>query len=120
MMKAGSRSTPAGPPRYTNRIHRDDCAGVLHHLLELAAPPPVVVAVDEDPAPEREVLAWLADRLGAPVPVPARPDPGRRRGRANRRCSSARLVASGYRFIHPSYRDGYGALIALREQTEAG
>lgn len=30
----------------------------------------------------------------------------------NKRCSNARLRASGYRLRYPTYREGYGALIA--------
>ena len=30
----------------------------------------------------------------------------------NKRCSNARLLAAGYRFIYPDYRAGYAALLA--------
>src|SRR5690554_6949904 len=50
---------PAEPPQYTNRIHRDDAAGLLAHLLlqadrgELLAP--CYLGVDDEPAPLHEV-----------------------------------------------------------------
>jgi hypothetical protein len=34
----------------------------------------------------------------------------RERG-ANKRCSNARLVAAGYAFRYPTFREGYGALL---------
>lgn len=93
---------------FTNRIHRDDCAGVLQHVLDLNPISPIYLGVDCDPADYNDVVAWLADRMGRPRPawVDA---PGPRRG--SKRCSNRRLLASGYRFQYPSFRDGYGALV---------
>lgn len=115
-VRRGQATVAPGPPRYTNRIHRDDCAGVLRFLLGPVAPPPVLLAVDREPAPEAEVLAWLAVRLGAPPPRRAAPDPDSRRAGSNKRCSSRRLVDLGYEFRFPTFREGYGAL--LRGESE--
>lgn len=93
---------------HTNRIHRDDCAGAIAHLLTLDDPAPVYLGVDDEPALRREVLAWLAERLGAPAPREA---PGRPTRGGDKRCSNARLRASGYRFAFPTYRDGYDAML---------
>ncbi len=108
----GQGGPAPGPPRYTNRIHRDDCAGVLRHLLQLPTPQDCYLGVDDDPAAEAEVVAWVAERLGVPVPPPSPPRAGSRRARGNRRCSNARLRASGYAFAYPSFREGYAALLA--------
>ncbi|HPE74035.1 MAG TPA: SDR family oxidoreductase, partial [Candidatus Competibacter sp.] len=67
-VRDGSATRPAGPPMFTNRIHRDDCARVLEHLLFLPDPAPLYLAVDDDPAPLAEVLNWLAIQLGVPEP----------------------------------------------------
>lgn len=99
----------ADPPLYTNRIHRDDCAGVLRHLLRLPQPAPLYLGVDCEPAPQCEVMDWLAERLG--VARPPRAATGDGPTRASRRCSNARLLASGYEFLHASYRSGYAALL---------
>lgn len=100
----------AEPPSYTNRIHRDDCAGVLRHVLLLDDPAPVYIGVDNAPAPQCEVFSWLAERLGVP------PSAHQRAGndvpaRMNKRCRNERLRASGYRFLYPTYREGYAAVI---------
>jgi nucleoside-diphosphate-sugar epimerase len=101
-------------PSYTNRIHRDDCAGVLLHLAALPQPARVYVGVDRDPADYRDVVAWLADRLGAPAP---RSESAAERvasgapGPRGKRCRSDRLAASGYRFAYPTFREGYGAML---------
>ncbi|MDG4560228.1 MAG: SDR family oxidoreductase [Candidatus Competibacter sp.] len=120
-VRDGSATRPAGPPMFTNRIHRDDCARVLEHLLFLPDPAPLYLAVDDNPAPLAEVLNWLATQLGVPEPsVVASPalKPGSdnrpslaSRQRASKRCRNARLRGSGFQFRYPSYRDGYAALL---------
>ena len=113
-VRSGRATLSAGPPRYANRIHRDDCAGALAHLLRLENPAPLYLGVDDTPVAMNEVYAWLATALGAPGPstestpsMEAFSFEG-----TNKRCSNARLRASGYRFRYPTYREGYGALIA--------
>lgn len=99
------------PPLWTNRIHRDDCAGVLAHLLAVERPAPLYLAVDDRPAPLAEVVDWICDQRGWPRPPAldwaAAED--RRRG-GGKRCSNRLLRASGYRFAYPDYRRGYRAL----------
>ena len=124
-VRDGTAVRSADPPLYTNRIHRDDCARVLEHLLLLPAPAPLYLAVDDDPAPLNEVLIWLAVQLGVPEPAlapnpPLKPGTGTgdvaARMRASKRCRNARLRASGFLFRYPSYRDGYAALLRLETQ----
>ncbi len=101
------------PPHYTNRIHRDDCAGVLHHLMQLEAPEPVYLGVDCEPADEAAVLRWLAGALGAAEPrMAAAGEPHGRERRASKRCRNDRLLASGYRFRHPTFREGFRAILS--------
>jgi nucleoside-diphosphate-sugar epimerase len=107
-----ARAGVRGGPGFTNRIHRDDAAGALAHLAALRDAAPCYVGVDSEPAAEADVLAWLAARLGAPpsdaAPAPASP----RRSRGSKRCRNALLLAAGYRFRYPTYREGYAALLA--------
>lgn len=95
------------PERFGNRIHVDDCAGALRHLLALADPAPIYVGVDHAPAPLAEVHAFIAELLGV-APPPAGVE--RSRG-GNKRCRNGALVASGYRFRVPSYREGYPPIV---------
>ncbi len=112
-VRQGRALISRGEPRYTNRIHRDDCAGVLGHLIDLAEAADCYLGVDDEPEGEAEVLSWLAGVLGAPPPrlAPADQDAGSRRG-GSKRCRNARLVASGYTFLYPGYREGYAAVLA--------
>lgn len=106
-VRAGEATYPPDDV-HTNRIHRDDCAGALAHLLRLDAPAPVYIGVDDEPALRRAVLTWLAERLDAPPPREA---PDRRIRGGDKRCSNARLRGSGYDLEYPTYRDGYGAML---------
>lgn len=105
-VRSGAAECPA-ETTYANRIHRDDCAGALRHLMLLPEPLPVYLGVDRAPADSCEVLHWLAATLGRPAPI--RSASTRRRG--NKRCRSDRLVASGYEFAYPTYREGFRALL---------
>ena len=98
-----------GPPSYSNRIHRDDLAGALRHLMLLPDPEPLYLGVDHEPADRRVVAEWLVSRFGD---ISSR-KPGRPSGRtrANKRCSNARLVASGYVFRYPTFREGFDAVL---------
>ena len=92
---------------WTNRIHRDDCAGVLHHLLRLDDPLPLYLGADDEPATQCAVMSWMAERLG--LPAPQRTEAGTRG--LGKRCRNARLTASGYEFSYRSFREGYGAML---------
>jgi nucleoside-diphosphate-sugar epimerase len=111
-VRAGRAVWRKSPPQWTNRIHRDDCAGVLKHLMQLAPPEEIYLGVDCEPAEEGVVLRWLAGALGAPPPRAVRgKDPALRARRDNKRCRNDRLLASGYTFRYPTYREGYRAVI---------
>ncbi|MBW2242240.1 MAG: SDR family oxidoreductase [Deltaproteobacteria bacterium] len=111
-VRRGEARYSPGPPRYTNRIHRDDAAGILHHLITGELPPECLLGVDSAPASEREVQDWLASCLGARAARPAPSPVSVRNPLANRRCSNALLLARGYRFQFPTWREGYAALLA--------
>jgi nucleoside-diphosphate-sugar epimerase len=110
-----ARSGAAGGPAYTNRIHRDDAAGALAHLGQLPAAADCYVGVDCEPATEADVLAGLARRLGVATAAPGGEARAPRRARGSKRCSNARLLASGYRFRYPTWREGYEALLGERD-----
>lgn len=117
-VRDGSARLP-GPGTWTNRIHRDDAAGAIVHLLDLSAPAPLYLGVDDEPSELADLLRWIAAQLGLPEPPPEprEPGPGRTRERSGKRCSNRRLAKSGYRFRFPTYREGYGALLGERGRT---
>ena len=106
-VRHGEAYRSAPPPLYTNRIHRDDCAGALAHLLASPAPESVYIGVDHEPVLKREVQGWVAERLALPeLPPPA---PGAEP--TGKRCRNDRLVGSGYELRYPGFRQGYGEML---------
>lgn len=108
-VRAGIQA-PDSPIHYSNRIHRDDCAGILAHLIALdrAGQPlaPLYLASDDAPTPISEVMGWLAEQLGVTITTRR---PVRRGG--SKRCSNLRLKASGYRFRYPDFRAGFASVL---------
>ncbi len=111
-LREGSATCVEQPPLYTNRIHREDCAAALLHLMSLPDPQTLYLGVDDDPAPQCQVLRWLAARLGVAGPRVVASKEGMRALRANKRCRNTRLRACGFQFRYPSFREGYGAMLA--------
>lgn len=99
------------PPFYTNRIHRDDAAAALKHLLELEKPHGLYVATDNNPAPRYEVVEWLAKAQGRPSPTPLNDA----QASCGKRIDNQRLRDSGFKLTYPDYRAGYGAVLKQRE-----
>jgi nucleoside-diphosphate-sugar epimerase len=106
-----------GETHFANRIHRDDCVGILRHLMILDHPMQVYLGVDCEPAELCEVYRWIAARLGSPPPrVDSASSITQRKRRSNKRCLNARLLASGYDFKFPTFREGYGAILEKGSQ----
>lgn len=99
------------PHRWTNRIHRDDAAAAVVHLLTRPHPPaPLYLGTDDEPALLGDVAAYLAAGLKAPTPAAA--DPARAHGR---RVSNALLRHSGWTPAYPTFREGYAEYLHLHE-----
>lgn len=92
---------------WTNRIHLAD-AGALGALLATTAQPPCcVVGVDDLPAPEHEVLDWIAARLQLPPPA-------RLAGpviETGKRLCNQLSRSLGWQPRYASYRDGYADVL---------
>ncbi len=104
------------PPRWTNRVHRDDCAGILEHLLTLDRLAAHYVAVDDEPSKLGDVVDFLCDRAGWPR-APAPPHEDTHSGARGKRCRNRLLRASGYSFRFPTFRQGYAELIDELEEA---
>jgi nucleoside-diphosphate-sugar epimerase len=97
----------AEPPNWTNRIHVDDAARAIAHVLALPDCESIYLGVDDMPAPQHEVLDFIAGRLHLPLlpRVPAAAPMG------NKRLSNRRLRLTGFDFRYPDYRAGYSVLL---------
>ncbi|MAO58262.1 MAG: NAD-dependent dehydratase [Alcanivorax sp.] len=105
----GEEALPA--PAWSNRIHRDDCVGLLHTLagqwLAGETVPPLVVGTDNHPARNLDVYQWLAERLGGTLAGPDTEATGKR-------LRSGFIAAGGYRLRYPDYRAGYQTVLEAR------
>lgn len=103
---------PKSPAPLTNRIHESDCAGVLLHLMALAEQgeslESVYVGVDDDGSNKAEVYQFIEQELGLANRVSLIDE---RPANLGKRCLNNRLKGTGYQFIYPSFREGYGELI---------
>ncbi len=103
------------PSYYTNRIHQQDCVGVLLFILESHLAGSVMdsyyIASDDDPAPMWEVMNWLAQQLNilGPTVKVVQQDVIQ-----NKRCNNQRLKKLGYEFQYSDYKSGYNALLEER------
>lgn len=110
-LRAGQARVPRALPHWANRIHVDDAAAAIVHLLGLPEPLPLYLGVDSTPLPLDVLYDHLAGLLGVPPPA-AGPAPA---GIGSKRLSNARLRASGFVPRWPDARDGYAALLESRD-----
>lgn len=106
-LREGKVQVPRAATHWANRIHVDDAARAIVHLLALDRPAPLYLGVDDTPLPLAVLYDHLASLLGAPAlaegPAPV--------GVGSKRLSNARLRASGFRPAWPDAREGYAALL---------
>ena len=106
-LRAGQLRVPREAPHWTNRIHVDDAAAAIAHLLHLEKPQSLYVGVDDTPMPLDELYDFLADLVDAPLPEEGAPPVGV----GSKRLANARLRASGWTPQWTDARDGYAALL---------
>lgn len=105
-LRAGSAQVPRAAPHWANRIHVDDAAAAIAHLLRLPEPRPRYLGVDSTPLPLHVLYDDLARLIGAAPPGEGPPPAGI----GSKRLSNARLLASGFALRWPDARAGYAAL----------
>lgn len=111
-------------PAWTNRIHRDDAARMIAFLVNRAlsgvALERIYNGVDNEPALNRDVLAYIAGLLkgGDAVDVTAKPAPVNT-AVGGKRVGNARIRALGFAFAFPEFRSGYASVLAGRGNAGA-
>ena len=88
--------------KWINQVHRDDIASALVHLVTADARG-VFNVNDDEPLAQRAVYEWLARRFARALPPGGPIDMNRKRGWTNKRVSSAKLRATGWRARYPSF-----------------
>jgi nucleoside-diphosphate-sugar epimerase len=106
-LRAGKAVVPRTLPHWANRIHVDDAAAAIVHLLALPEPQSLYLGVDNTPLRLDVLYDHLTGLLGLPPAVDG-PAPA---GVGSKRLSHARLCASGFVPRWPDARAGYAALL---------
>jgi nucleoside-diphosphate-sugar epimerase len=92
----------------SNRIHVEDCAGILHHLATIKNPEPLYIGTDCEPTPYNEVLKWLGNKLDiGEIEMEAETETSESIHMSNKRCSNAKILSAGYKFLYPNFRKGF-------------
>ncbi len=101
------------PPYYSNRIHEEDCLGVLAFLIHkslLGMPlENLYLATDSAAAPLSEVAVWLSEVMGCPAPP--KKEASSSTLVMNKRCRNNRLLKLGYSLRYRTYKEGYCAVL---------
>jgi nucleoside-diphosphate-sugar epimerase len=108
---AGGLEVQKDPPQYTNRIHRDDAAAALKHLIEIEQPNGLYVVTDDVPAPRYDVIEWLAEQQGRPGPAAVNSS----KQALGKRVDNRKLRSSGFELMYPDYRAGYGSVLQMKK-----
>jgi nucleoside-diphosphate-sugar epimerase len=106
-LRSGQARVPREVPHWANRIHVDDAADALVHLLMLDEVLPLYVGADDTPLPLDVLYDFLARQMGVSVPA----EGSAPAAIGSKRLSNARLRASGFIPRWPDAREGYAALI---------
>ncbi|WP_250656455.1 NAD-dependent epimerase/dehydratase family protein [Alkalimarinus coralli] len=116
-------SANANSQAYTNRIHEDDCVRVLKHLIEQDISGKNVeacyLASDSEPVRMKDLISWMTKELNISASSENKPASKGKRRAGSKQCSNKRLIDSGFEFKYPTYREGYGEMIARIKKEEA-
>jgi nucleoside-diphosphate-sugar epimerase len=107
-LRAGQARVPRRIPHWANRMHADDAAAAIAHLLILPSAHAVYIGSDDTPLPIDVLYDYLCARLGCAPPAEG-PAPA---GVGSKKLCNARLRDSGFALSWPDARQGYSALMA--------
>jgi nucleoside-diphosphate-sugar epimerase len=97
---------------FTNRIHVEDCAGFIAHLIEQGKYQPlepVYVATDSRPTPMIDIVSWIAKQSSVEDFL----SPAVTNARGNKRLSNRLMLATGYQLRYESFEKGYQEMLDI-------
>lgn len=95
--------------RWINQIHQRDLVAALEHLIANGKPGEIYNATDDTPVKQRDYYTWCSKFLSQPMPPHGRINTERKRGQTNKRVANAKLRATGWKPVYPSFREGITA-----------
>jgi nucleoside-diphosphate-sugar epimerase len=106
----GTAHVPDSKDYIANRIHIEDAARAVLHLLQ-GDYHGIYLGTDSHPVPLVTLYSRLADRLGAPAPKIDEPSPMM----GKKRLSNQKLLNTGFTLRWPDCIAGYAAIIEQRQ-----
>lgn len=107
-VRTGALALGPGDGAWMNFCHREDAVRAVLAALDRGAPAAVYHASDAGPAPRREVVTWIAARLGV---APARGGGGPGAGPDRRVLAERSRAALGLDLAFPTFREGLAQLL---------
>lgn len=111
-LKKGLASAPSENTHWVNRIHIDDAAAAIVHVMNLQSPSPLYLVTDSTPLPMRILYEELAKLVNGPMP----PTGSAPAAVGSKRLSNRLLLSTGFKLAWPDSRTGHAA--QLRSQNE--
>ena len=103
-----------------SRVHVEDLAHLALAALERGLRGEIFTVGDDAPVPQREVVAWLCQRLHLPLPPEASASDVHEMLRHDRAVQNARIKAAlDLSLLYPTYREGFEACLAVEAGTFA-
>lgn len=106
-LKLGQVGAPSSGAHWSNRIHVDDAAAAIVHLMGFEHPQSTYLITDSTPLPMRTLYEALAQLVGGPIPTVSESPVFV----GSKRLSNAKLRETGFVFQWPDSRDGYRDII---------
>jgi nucleoside-diphosphate-sugar epimerase len=106
-VRGGQMALGPGDGTWLNLCHLDDAVASVLAALDRGGAGRIYHASDAEPVRRRDLIAWVASRLG--IPAPRQPEGSRAPSLPDRRIHAERSRAElGIVLRHPTYRDGLG------------
>lgn len=107
------RGELSSPHKLTNRIHVEDAARAIVHIVQLPLPDSsnTFLVSDNEPATSQTIYQWLTTTNlcpGAEVSLAISNDSYQMSGKY---ISNKKLLTSGFNFTYPTFREGYGKIL---------
>ena len=106
----GEQTILPNTTRYTNRIHRDDCANLLYFITQMSQPEDLYLGCDSCPEDKNIVIKWISNQSSGPTIKTDSNDQPKKT--LNKRCNNQKIKEAGFIFRYPSYKEGYLPIIS--------
>ena len=112
LVKDGKASIDKSKDVFTNRIHRDDCAGLISHLMKIDSKEKIFIGSDSTPVKRNVLYEYLAKLLNVKLNEgEEKSNFDSNRKLSNKKCSNKLALSTGYKFQYDGYIQGYQEII---------